>query len=133
MKIEHIAIWTKQIEVIKDYYIQYFGGITGKIYNNPSKLFTSYFVSFDSGARLEIMTNPDIIENKNNIDNQNHIGLTHIAIEVGSMKEVDNKADELRKAGFPILDGPRKTGDGYYEFTSIDPDKNRIEVTTKYV
>lgn len=132
MKIEHVAIWTRQLEELKNYYTKYFEGIAGEIYINSAKSFQSYFITFDSGTRLEIMSNPDIPENQNDTVELQHIGLTHLAFEVESMTEVDLKAEELRSNGYPILNGPRKTGDGYYEFVSLDPDQNRIEVTTAY-
>ena len=41
------------------------------------------------------------------------------------------RLDRIRNEnGFRILEGPRRTGDGYYEFVTLDPDLNRIEVTT---
>jgi lactoylglutathione lyase len=78
-----------------------------------------------------LMTMPDIPFKGNDTVQKQHLGIIHLAFGVNTMKEVDDKADELRKAGFPILSGPRKTGDGYYEFETLDPDNNRIEVTTK--
>ena len=132
MKIEHIAIWTNQIEELKVYYTKYFGGKANKKYINKEKNFQSYFITFRSGARLEIMNRPDIPENNNNNIETQHQGIIHIAFGVNSMQEVDSKAKELANAGFKILSGPRKTGDGYYEFETLDPDQNRLEVTTNY-
>ncbi len=57
------------------------------------------------------------------------MGLTHLAISVGSEQMVDRLTQRLREDGFPILDGPRLTGDGYYESVVLDPDGNRIEIT----
>lgn len=129
MKIEHIAIWTHQLEALKGFYIKHFNGQAGSIYHNEKKGFKSYFLSFGSGARMEIMSAPGIPENLNDTAQAQHQGLIHMAFEVASMKEVDMKAKELSSAGFPILDGPRVTGDGYYEFVTLDPDLNRLEVT----
>ncbi|MEN8228195.1 MAG: VOC family protein [Bacteroidota bacterium] len=131
MKIEHIAIWTHQLEFLKEYYIQYFGGKSAKKYHNTRKKFQSYFLTFDSGSRLELMTAPHIPKNQNSTIEEEHLGIIHIAFEVESRKEVDEKAKELSDAGYPILSGPRTTGDGYYEFTTLDPDNNRLEVTVK--
>ena len=131
MILEHTAIWTDQLEELKDYYIRYFGGTSNVKYTNLAKHYESYFISFESGARLELMTKPNLPENLNDTVDLQHKGLIHLAFEVASKQEVDAKAREFADAGFPILDGPRTTGDGYYEFVTLDPDKNRIEITTK--
>jgi lactoylglutathione lyase len=34
-----------------------------------------------------------------------------------------------RSEGVAVLDGPRRTGDGYYESVVLDPEGNRIEIT----
>ncbi len=132
MIIEHLAIWTQNLEVLKDYYIQYFGAQANDKYTNVQKQFQSYFLSFASGARLELMSRPDIPANANDPVTAQYLGLIHFAFGVDTMAEVDQKVEELRAAGFPILSGPRKTGDGYYEFETLDPDNNRIEVSTLY-
>ncbi|HEX4851614.1 MAG TPA: VOC family protein [Puia sp.] len=132
MTLEHAAIWTNQLEVLKDYYVRYFGAIPNNKYTNLSKGFESYFLRFDSGARLELMTMPGIPANKNDSKKDQYLGIIHLAFGVKSMQEVDEKALQLKGAGFPILSGPRKTGDGYYEFETLDPDNNRLEVTTAF-
>jgi lactoylglutathione lyase len=132
MIIEHLAIWTQNLEALKDYYVQYFGARANDKYTNVQKQFQSYFLSFASGARLELMSRPDIPANANDPVNAQYLGLIHFAFGVDTMAEVDQKLEELRAAGFPILSGPRKTGDGYYEFETLDPDNNRIEVSTLY-
>ena len=132
MIIEHLAIWTQNLEALKDYYIQYFGAQANDKYTNVQKQFQSYFLSFASGARLELMSRPDIPANANDPVTVQYLGLIHFAFGVDTMEEVDQKVEELRAAGFPILSGPRKTGDGYYEFETLDPDNNRIEVSTLY-
>ena len=132
IKLEHIAIWTRQLEVLKDYYIKYFGGSPNEKYENRNNNFESYFISFDSGARLELMRMPNIPENNNDTIQDQHLGIIHLAFGVNSPAEVDAKAEQLKKDGFDILSGPRKTGDGYYEFETLDPDNNRLEVTSLY-
>ena len=132
MIIEHLAIWTQNLETLKDYYIQYFGAQSNDKYTNVQKQFQSYFLSFASGARLELMSRPDIPANANDPVTAQYLGLIHFAFGVDTMAEVDQKVEELRAAGFPILSGPRKTGDGYYEFETLDLDNNRIEVSTLY-
>lgn len=132
MTIDHIAVWTNQPEVLRDFYTRYFGGKSNGRYFNEKKQFTSYFVNFDSGARLEIMTMPGIPASRDDNETSQHIGIIHLAFGVGTMCEVDEKAKELEEGGFRILSGPRRTGDGCYEFETLDPDGNRLEVTALY-
>lgn len=128
MRIEHVAIWTRNVEELKTFYTDYFGGIAGEKYINSTKSFESYFIKFDSGARLELMQMPAIPLNLNDTINQ-YIGLTHLAISVGSIEKVKSLTDELKKAGYRVVSEPRYTGDGYYESCILDPDGNRIELT----
>jgi lactoylglutathione lyase len=131
MIIEHVAIWTDKLEELKDYYVRYFSATANDKYTNEQNQFHSYFLTFESGARLEIMTKPGIPENKNDRVTAQHKGIIHLAFGVNTREEVDEKANQLLSGGFKILRGPRKTGDGYYEFETLDPDDNRLEVTTK--
>lgn len=132
MILEHVAVWTRNAEQMKDYYVKYFGGRAGKHYVNELTGFQSYFLSFGSGARLEIMMKESIPVNKNDTVKDQHLGLIHIAFGMETAEEVDRKADEIRAAGYTILRGPRITGDGYYEFETLDPDNNRLEVSTVF-
>jgi lactoylglutathione lyase len=131
MVLEHAAIWTNDLEKLRAYYCTYFGAIANNKYTNETKSFSSYFLSFESGARLEIMAMQGIPANTNDTIKSQHLGIIHLAFGVGTMEEVDAKAKELQAAGFRILSGPRKTGDGYYEFETLDPDNNRLEVTAR--
>lgn len=131
ISLEHVAIWTENLERLKDYYVRYFGGTPNEKYVNPGKQFESYFLHFASGARLELMRMPGIPLNANDTITRQHRGIIHLAFGVPTRAEVDAKADDLRQAGFSILSGPRLTGDGYYEFETLDPDGNRLEVTCK--
>ena len=133
MTLEHVAIWTNDLERLKVYYMKYFGGIPNEKYTNEKKGFHSYFISFRSGARLELMTRAGIPDNQNDTIHTQHQGIIHLAFGVETMKEVDQKAKELQEDGYSILSGPRKTGDGYYEFETLDPNNNRLEVTSLYV
>ena len=133
MILEHVAIWTNRLEQLKDYYSTYFGGVANDKYINEKKNFESYFLTFGSGARLELMQMPTIPVNLNDAANAQYLGIIHLAFGVDTLQEVDDKAMQLQKDGYPILSGPRKTGDGYYEFETLDPDHNRLEVTTKLV
>jgi len=133
MILEHIAIWTDNLELLKDYYIKYFDGTSNDKYTNHKKQFNSYFISFASGARIEIMSKPNIPDNSNDTIITQHKGIIHLAFDAGSKQAVDEKAKQLEAASFKILSGPRVTGDGYYEFETLDPDNNRLEVTAKNI
>ena len=131
MTLEHIAIWTDQLELLKEYYVKYFDGVSNAKYTNEKNRFESYFIAFESGARLEIMTRPDVPDNTNDTIVKQHKGIIHFAFLVKSKLEVEAKAKQLLADGFTILRGPRTTGDGYYEFETLDPDNNRLEVMAK--
>jgi lactoylglutathione lyase len=132
MRLEHAAIWTADLGRLKDFYCHHFGGVASDLYVNEAKRFQSHFIRFGTGARLEIMSRPDIPPNANDTVTAQHRGLIHLAFGVDTMEEVDRLAVLFREQGLRILSGPRKTGDGYYEFETLDPDDNRIEVTTPY-
>jgi lactoylglutathione lyase len=127
MKIEHIAIWVRDLEKTKDFYTTYFQMSCGEKYVNEKKLFSSYFLSFDGGARIEIMHRPDISEQAAKAGT--FFGLTHFAISVGSRERVDELTEIIRKSGFEVSGEPRTTGDGYYESVVLDPDGNLVEIT----
>lgn len=133
MTIDHIAIWTLHLERLKDYYVKYFNGRANQKYINKGRHFESYFVSFESGARLELMQMPGIPENLNDQVEKQYLGIIHIAFRMENMATVNEKSEELMRDGFKILRGPRKTGDGYYEFETLDPDDNRVEVSSVYM
>lgn len=128
MRIEHIALWTTDLERCKQFYVSYFGAVAGAGYVNSAKGFESCFLSFNDGARIEVMNTtalaPVAIE-----PGVQRMGLTHIALAVGSEQQVDALTQRLKNDGFPVLDGPRHTGDGYYESVILDPDGNRVEIT----
>lgn len=129
MKIEHVAIWAKDIEALKSFYEKYFNARSNDKYANPAKGFSSYFLGFASGARLEIMQMDSVPDSTNDPYDQ-FTGLIHLAFSVGTEEKVDSLTEQLKDDGFEVLDGPRKTGDGYYESVVLDPEKNRIEITT---
>ena len=128
MVIDHVAIWTPQLEKLKDYYVRYFNGKSNEKYLNKERHFESYFISFDSGTRLELMQMPGIPQNLNDTVGKQHLGIIHLSFGVENMEKVDDKYRELINDGYKILRGPRKTGDGYWEFETLDPDNNRVEV-----
>ena len=127
MRIEHVAIWTTDLARCKHFYSSYFGATAGPTYQNPAKGFESCFLSFADGARLEAMTTTTL-QLVGLSPGVQRLGLTHLAISVGSERLVDQLTQRLRDDGIAVVDGPRRTGDGYYESVIIDPDGNRIEI-----
>ena len=127
MKLEHLAIWVEDLEKMRRFYMKYFNLQSNELYFNPVKQFSSYFLSFGQGARIELMHRPDIPPA--NSDRTAEIGITHLAISVGSREKVDLLTEQLREDGFKIIGEPRTTGDGYYESVVLDPEGNSIEIT----
>ena len=128
MKIEHVAIYTRNLEALRSFYTKYFEATSNELYVNPTKGFSSYFLSFADGARLELMQMESIPDSLDDPIRQS-TGIIHLAFSLGSRSAVDRMSERLREDGFRILDGPRQTGDGYYECAFLDPDGNRIEIT----
>lgn len=128
MKIEHIAIWTPNLEKLKNFYVKFFDGTCEEKYINSKKGFESYFIKFEDGSRLELMQMSSIPSNINDIEKQ-YIGIIHIAFSVGSKVKVDELTEKLRAEGYNILSEPRITSDGYYESCVLDLDGNRVEIT----
>lgn len=126
MKIEHIAIWVDDIELVRQFYLTYFDVTCGEKYVNPKRNYTSYFLSFGEGkSRMELMHIPDIQEPT--VRGQMK-GLAHIAISVGGKEAVDVLTERLRDDGYTIAGEPRTSGDGYYESIALDPEGNRVEI-----
>ena len=128
-RIEHIALWTEDIERLASFYAEYFGASVGPKYANPSKGFESRFLTFQSGARLELMKTSALRPVKPD-PGIHRMGLTHLAFSLGSENRVDELTATLRAAGFTDVEEPRRTGDGYYESGTLDPDGNRLELSS---
>lgn len=128
MRIHHIAVWTFRLEEMKEFYVRYFKGTSNDKYVNPKKGFESYFIRFDGGAELELMSRTDV---QNTPIEENRLGLTHFAFALGSKEEVLGLTKQLRNAGYVIAGEPRTSGDGYFESVVLDPDGNRVECVFK--
>jgi lactoylglutathione lyase len=124
MRIEHVGIWVRDIDRVAGFYARHFGARIGERYENPRKGFASRFLELGDGARLELMTRVDVQERAT----REQLGLAHVAIAVPDEAAVDRLAEALRAAGAPVIDGPRRTGDGYYECVTCDPEGNRVEI-----
>ncbi|EGL17651.1 MULTISPECIES: VOC family protein [unclassified Paenibacillus] len=126
MKIEHAALWTADLEQMKAFYETYFCAAAGDKYTNVKKQFQSYFLQFESGARLELMTKPACIGRD---EGRVYLGYAHIAFSVGSEDKVVELTERLRRDGYTVEGEPRVTGDGYFESVVLDPEGNSIEIT----
>lgn len=124
VRVEHVGLWVRDIDAVAAFYERYLGARIGDLYSNPRKRFESRFLEFAGGARLEIMRRADVDGRMK--DEQ--LGFAHVAIAIGDETAVDALAARLVADGQPPLDGPRRTGDGYYECVVRDPEGNRVEI-----
>ena len=127
-RIEHLALWTGDIDRLAAFYATYFDASAGARYTNPAKGFASRFVAFGDGARIELMASSTLAL-AGGPPGEQRLGYTHLALCVGSEARVDALTQRLRADGHRVVDGPRRTGDGYYESVVLDPDGNRVEIT----
>lgn len=126
MRIEHIAMYVTDLERAKDFFVTYFDATANDGYHNAKTDFRSYFLTFDDGARLEIMHKPEMIDPEKPL---NRTGLIHLAFSVGSKEAVDSLTARMKADGYTLISGPRTTGDGYYESCIVGIEGNQIEIT----
>ena len=126
MKIEHIALYVQDLEAARRFFVKYLGAVSNDGYHNPRTGFRSYFLSFEDGARLELMNKPEMPDLPKELA---RTGYAHIAFSVGSREKVDALTAELKADGYEVISGPRTTGDGYYESCVIAVEGNQIEIT----
>ncbi len=127
MKIEHVAMYVNDVEKARDFVIKYFHAVSNDGYHNKTTNFRSYFLTFDDGARIELMCHPDMQDIDKAI---RRTGLIHVAFSVGSNEKVDELTQILKNDGYEVLSGPRTTGDGYYESCIVGIEGNQIEITS---
>ena len=126
MRIEHIAMYVSDLEAARAFFVKYLDGRSNDGYHNVKTGFRSYFISFEDGARLELMNKPNVHDiNKTS----ERTGYAHIAFSVGSREKVDELTERLLLAGYEVKSGPRTTGDGYYESCIAAVEGNLIEIT----
>ncbi len=125
MNVEHVALWVRDLDAMAEFYASWFGGSAGPEYRNAASGFSSRFVSFASGSRLELMRRADRLAP----DPEGRAGWAHLCFSAGGRGRVDELAADFRSAGVTVADGPRLTGDGYYELVVLDPEGNRVELT----
>ncbi len=126
MKIEHVAMYVNDLEAARDFFVKYLGGKSNDGYHNVNTDFRSFFISFDDGARLELMNKPGLVDAEKQL---NRTGYIHIAFSVGSREKVDELSERLKSDGFEVVSGPRTTGDGYYESCIVGIEGNQVEIT----
>ena len=126
MHIEHIAMYVNDLEKVRDFFVNYFHAKSNEGYHNKTTDFRSYFLSFDDGARLEIMNRPNMDDSEKSLA---RTGFIHLAFSLGSKEAVDTLTARLQKDGYSVISGPRTTGDGYYESCIIAIEGNQIEIT----
>lgn len=126
MMIEHMALYTRDLDRSSAFYQTYLDGTEDKQYENPQTGLKTRFISFADGARLELMTRPDLEDGERS---RLWTGWAHLAFKSGTRENVDALTERLRADGYEIVSSPRVTGDGYYESCVLDPDGNMIEIT----
>ena len=126
MRIEHIALYVNNLEGARDFFIKYFGAVSNEGYHNPGTDFRSYFLTFEDGARLEIMNKPNMEDDEKSLL---RTGFIHLAFSVGSKERVDELTSLMKADGYEVISGPRTTGDGYYESCVVGIEGNQIEIT----
>ncbi len=126
MKIDHVALYVLELEKAKEFFTHYFGARSNQLYHNPRTGLKTYFLSFDNGARLEIMQRPEVAASQ---FNQYRTGYIHVAFKLGSKEAVDQLTKQLESDGYKVISGPRTTGDGYYESCIKGFEDNIIELT----
>ena len=126
MRMDHIAMYVRDLEAARDFFVRYLGGRSNDGYHNPGTDFRSYFISFEGGTRLELMHKPGLVDPEKDL---NRTGYIHIAFGVGSRAAVDALTERLRQDGYAVVSGPRTTGDGYYESCVVAIEGNQIEIT----
>lgn len=126
MRIEHVAMYVNDLEAAKEFFVKYLNGVSGDRYHNERTGFSSYFLTFEDGARLEIMNKPELTDDVKELQRTGYI---HIAFSVGSREKVDELTRRMAADGYEVVSGPRTTGDGYYESCVVGIEGNQIEIT----
>ena len=114
MRIEHVALYVKDLENAKKFFMKYLGAKSNDGYHNQKTGFCSYFLI------------PEMADLPKKLA---RTGYSHIAFSVGSIEKVDALTAELKADGYEVISGPRTTGDGYYESCIVAVEDNQIEIT----
>ena len=119
-----MGVWVRDLEGMREFYERQLGGHSGPRYHNAGTGFTSYFIAFGEGGRIELMQQPGVGPRPEGAA----AGYAHVALSLGGRPAVDATVETLRLRGVTVASGPRVTGDGYYEAVILDPEGNRIEL-----
>ncbi len=126
MHIEHVAMYVNDLEKAKQFFEKYLEAKSGDKYHNKNTGFQSYFLSFEDGARLEIMTKPGMQDAEKSMA---RTGFIHVAFSIGSEEKVTELTQQMKDDGYEVVSGPRVTGDGYFESCVLGLEGNQIELT----
>jgi lactoylglutathione lyase len=124
VRVDHIALRVRDLETVRDFYVEKLGGRSGALYHNARTGFRSYFIAFSDGPRIELMT-----DSRDHGHEDGAFGYAHVALSAGGRDQVDSIIRALEESGVTVESRPRVTGDGYYEAVVRDPEGNRIEIT----
>ena len=127
MRIDHAALFCRDLEQMRQFFIDYFDARSNEQYHNPRTGLRTYILSFTEGStRLELMQRPDVQDAD---PSQPAIGYVHLSFAVGSKKGVDLLTRRLAADGYTVTSSPRTTGDGYYESSILGPERIQLEIT----
>ena len=105
MRIEHAAIWCRDLGGLRDFYETYFSAKSGAKYVNKAKGFESHFLRFDSGARLELIRMQSLPGSPGDPCVPS-MGLAHLVFPMDSEARVDALTHALERAGHRVPHGP---------------------------
>ena len=82
MRIDHAALFCRDLEQMRQFFIDYFDARSNEQYHNPRTGLRTYILSFTEGStRLELMQRPDVQDAD---PSQPAIGYVHLSFAVGS-------------------------------------------------
>ena len=131
--IDHAALWVTDLDGARDFYSHWFNGHSNGLYENPRTGLRTYILHFTDGpweerrTRLELMSRPDVAAPAEAAERTGP-GWAHVSFSLPGRDDVDRLAADMAEAGVRLVDGPRQTGDGYYEAVVLDPEGNRVEL-----
>ena len=126
MFIEHIALQVQDLQATQDFFLRYFHAKAGAPYHNPRTGLRTCFLSFEQGARLELMTRPELSTTNTSLT---QTGFIHLAFSLCNQEAVNILTETLRADGYAVISDPRVTGDGYYESCVQGPEGCMLELT----
>ncbi len=124
MRISIVGMFVKDLEKAKDFFVSYFGAQVHAVYNEEENGFYSYILKFDEGPKLELMTKPEIVDEKKD---PNRTGFVHICLKVDSREKLDEITERFKADGYQILYEPATVGGK--ETRAITFEDNILEVS----